>query len=250
MINEVLQKQIQETRRKILITLKQRGGQTADELAQTLGITTMGVRRHLVTLEKGGLIKYSTVQRGVGRPSYVYTLTEVADELFPKNYPQFINEMLEIVAELDGREKVQVLFAKRAERLAGRLRPRLTGLSLKDQVSQLARIQRENGYLAEWEQVDENTFRLTEYNCTIAQVSGCWSEACDYELRLFQELLDGEVVREEVPEGEAHGCAYLITARERAKPSEETAQEGRPHPGVRDGICRRPRTPSDSGVSG
>lgn len=214
MIRDVMQKQIQETRRTILTTLKQRGGQTAQELAQVLGITTMGVRRHLITLEKDGLVRYQTAQHGVGRPSYVYSLTEAADELFPKNYPQLTNEILDIIAGLDGREKVELIFAKRAERLAARHGPRLAGLSLAEQVSEVARIQNENGYLVEWEQLDESTFLLWEHNCTIGQVADRWPEACRYELALFQELLNGEVVREEHWAGGDQGCCYLITARD------------------------------------
>lgn len=213
MIRNVMQKQIQSTRREILITLKQRGGQTVHQLAQALGITPMGVRRHLITLEKDGLVEFKTFQRGVGRPSYVYSLTEAADELFPKHYPQLTNDVLEIIAELDGSKKVDLIFARRAERLAARYRPRLAGLSLAQRVSELARIQEENGYLAEWEQLDEGTFLLKEHNCTVAQVSARWPAACQYELALFQELLDADVVREEHAASGGRGCCYRITAR-------------------------------------
>ena len=46
--------ELQPTRRKILLALKKSGGMTATELSELLGMTSMGVRRHLTTLEAMG----------------------------------------------------------------------------------------------------------------------------------------------------------------------------------------------------
>ena len=64
--------ELQPTRRKILLALKKSGGMTATELSELLGMTSMGVRRHLTTLERDGLVMYDSQQRGLGRPSYLY----------------------------------------------------------------------------------------------------------------------------------------------------------------------------------
>ena len=93
-LNKALGDQLQPTRRRILLALKQRGGMTAAELAELLGITSMGVRRHLTTLERDRLVDYELVQRGKGRPSYVYRLTAQAENLFPKNYAGLAKELL------------------------------------------------------------------------------------------------------------------------------------------------------------
>src|SRR5512137_878801 len=94
--------QLQPTRRKIVLALKQRGGLTAAELAEMLGITSMGVRRHLTTLERDKLVRYELVQRGKGRPSYVYRLSPQAENLFPKNYAALANELLSYLANDEG----------------------------------------------------------------------------------------------------------------------------------------------------
>ncbi len=211
-MREAIQRQMQSTRREILTTLKRRGGMTTDELSEVLGITAMGVRRHLMTLERDGLVQYKSVQRGVGRPSYVYSLTELADELFPKNYHQFANELLDIVKSLDGEEKVEELFARRMERLEASLGPRLADKDLKDQIAELARIQKDNGYLADWEQVDDDTFIFVEHNCAIAQVAKTCHFACDYELELFNNILDANsIVRESHMASGEVSCRYRIT---------------------------------------
>lgn len=210
-MREVMQRQIQATRRQILMTLKTRGGLTADELSEVLGITAMGVRRHLMALERDGLVAYDTVQRGVGRPSYVYHLTDLADELFPKNYDRLANELLQIIEILEGEEKVEQIFAMRKERLVQTYRPRLAGKTLAEQVEELTRIQNEHGYLAEWEQIDDHTFLLKQYNCTIPEVARNLSYPCDYEMQLYQELLDGaEVIRVSHMADGGIGCHYRI----------------------------------------
>ncbi|MEX2314372.1 MAG: winged helix-turn-helix transcriptional regulator, partial [Thermomicrobiales bacterium] len=45
-----------KTRGGILNVLKRTDGQTADQLAERLGITSMAVRKHLTALEREGMI--------------------------------------------------------------------------------------------------------------------------------------------------------------------------------------------------
>ena len=213
-MREAIRRQMQSTRREILTMLKKRGGMTADQLSEVLGITAMGVRRHLMTLERDGLVQYKPVQRGVGRPSYVYSLTGLADDLFPKHYDRLVNELLNILRTLDGEEKIEDLFAKRMERLEATYAPHLANMDLADQIAELVRIQNENGYLAEWEQVDDDTFVFVEHNCAIARVAHACHFTCDYELNLLNNLLDaGEIVRESHMASGDVSCRYRIVRK-------------------------------------
>jgi len=208
------EEQVQPTRRRILVALKKSGGLTCNELANELGITSMGVRRHLITLERDGLVYHTAVQRGLGRPSHVYRLTELAEELFPKNYGALVNELLGYIEELDGEEKIGQLFQQRAQRRVERARDRLKGLSLADKVFELARILEEEGYLAEAEQLGEKTFAIREYNCAIRQVAQRFHQACGAELDFLRAVLpEAEVERKRhIVSGEPY-CGYHITRR-------------------------------------
>lgn len=210
-MHEIIQRQIQSTRRKILVTLKKRGGMTADELSETLHITPMGVRRHLMTLEKDGLVQYVPVQRGVGRPSYVYSLTMAADDLFPKHYSQLLLEILDLLQALDGKDKIDLLFAKRMERIVAQHAGRLAGLPLEQRVAELARIMDENGSLAEWERIDDRTFLLREHNCVFAQIATRCPQVCTTELNMVRQLLQAEVTREKHMMSGDEGCCYRIS---------------------------------------
>jgi len=202
--------QLQPTRRKILMALKKSGGMTAGELSELLEMTSMGVRRHLTTLERDGLVGFDSRQSGMGRPAYVYHLTGQAENLFPKNYHVLTNELL---GYLDEDELVRI-FEKRAQRRLRLGRARLAGLSFHDRVAELARILDEDGYLAEWERVDDKTYLLHEFNCAIQQVAYRYRQACATEIGFIRALLpEAEVVREAHMMSGAVSCTYRISRR-------------------------------------
>lgn len=110
------------TRRLIMTLLKKKGPLTIGALAEELGITEMGVRRHVLQLEQESLAKTKVVRQAMGRPLHVYSLTERAEDHFPKSYH---NLALELLRELDhgsGLEAVNVLFEGRMAADAGPVR--------------------------------------------------------------------------------------------------------------------------------
>ena len=214
-MNKAVTRQIQSTRQRILFELKRSGGLTCQQLAEILGITSMGVRRHLITLERDGLVYYKTRQYGPGRPSYVYYLTELAEEMFPRTYGQLTNELLSYIELLDGEVKIQSLFDQRAQRRIRHAETRLRGLSFPHKVMELARILEDDGYLAEAVQIDQDTFILREHNCAIHQVAARFQQACASELSFLRAVLpEAEVEREHhMVSGETY-CGYRITLRQ------------------------------------
>ncbi len=210
-LNDTVGDQLQPTRRKIVLALRQYGGLTAAELAEMLGITSMGVRRHLTTLERDKLVRYELVQRGKGRPSYVYRLSPQAEDLFPKRYAQLANELLGYLATDEGEGTVIKLFERRAERRIRSAQAQLAGQRTADRIATLAGILSAEGYLAEWEQEAENVFWLREHNCAVHDVASEFSAACTSELFFLQTVLpDATVTREHHMMGGELMCAYRI----------------------------------------
>jgi predicted ArsR family transcriptional regulator len=73
------------TRQQILEMLKKNDTMSAKEIAAKLKITDIAVRRHLLTLEKDHLVQTKLVRQSMGRPYHVYMLTEMSEQVFPKN---------------------------------------------------------------------------------------------------------------------------------------------------------------------
>src|SRR6266540_3827620 len=160
------------TRRAVLDLLKRNGPQTVAQLGAALRKSGAGVRRHLEELEQLGLVQQTSRSQGRGRPAYVYALTEMGHDLFPRNYHQLVAQLLEAAATELGPSPVERLFDHRQPELA----------------RALAAIQDENGYMAECRQTGEDRWLVSEHNCAIARVAGTWPTACNHELALFRQL--------------------------------------------------------------
>jgi predicted ArsR family transcriptional regulator len=207
--------QTQDNRQKILQLLKLRGPMTADELSSELGISSMGVRGHLSALENDKLVEFRTRQRGVGRPGYVYYLTDLGDELFPRTYHQLANNLLDAIRALEGDGGLNKVLEKRTDWLEAQYRARMLDKDLEGRVKELARIRSEEGYMADWSKLDDDTFQLMEHNCAIYQIARQCSQMCGYEIELFRRVLDdANISREAHMMAGGRICTYVIRRKE------------------------------------
>ncbi|MBI5567105.1 MAG: transcriptional regulator [Chloroflexi bacterium] len=206
--------QASSTRYEVLRLIRLAGGLTAQQLAAELKITSMGVRRYLVALERDGLVRVQMQRQAAGRPTYVYRLTEAGYDTFPSNYDLLATQLLDAVQVHDGDAKVDELFARRMDQLVAQYEPRMRGKDLGGRVAELARIQDENGYMAVWETMPDG-YLLKEQNCAIYRVACRFQSACHYEIELFRRLLDAKIERiQHQIKGELT-CAYHITPKVR-----------------------------------
>lgn len=198
------------TRQKILFLLKKTGGLTNDALSRMIQITPMGVRQHLLSLEREGFVCYETVRHGVGRPIFVYKLTEKANDWFPSSYEKFAQQILRLVESREGRYRVDQLFQWRKESLLEHSRALLGDVqSLKDKVLLFSKSLRQGGYLVELEQ-NGSGFILRQYNCPIRAISKDFPEACHYELEMYREIMGTAVHRSQCLAENGTSCEYLI----------------------------------------
>jgi predicted ArsR family transcriptional regulator len=198
------------TRKIILTMLKTKGLLAVSDMAKQLRITEMAVRRHLNTLERDGLINSTLVRQAMGRPTNLYSLTENADELFPRKYHSLTLDLLgELEAEA-GEQQVERLFERRKERMIGRYEERMQGKPLAERVKALAEIQNANGYMVEWNAAEDGTYVINEHNCPISQVAKQYNHACSCELMMFESLLGADVERTECLVKGGLKCSYKI----------------------------------------
>lgn len=210
---DVLNGQMSQTRRQILIALKHNGGMTADELAQQLDISAVAVRRHLGNLERDRLVEHEQVRRAVGRPGFVYHLSEPATLLFPSSYHHLAAQVLKAVTGMFGQEAVDLIFEQRRvemERLYG---ARMNGHNLRERLARLAELRTEEGYMATWEEKDDGSFVLHQHHCPIIWVAEYCGPACLEEVTMVSDLLDADVVRHSHQVAGDATCSYEIRPR-------------------------------------
>ena len=201
------------TKRALLNHLKKRGDLSADELASSLDMTVSGVRQQLSGMQRDGLVAFDEVRSGPGRPRYVYRLTSAADGLYPRAYAEITNELLEYVEDADP-ELLEAIFAKRRERRIERAQTRMANKAFPQQVQELAKILDEDGYLADYTELDDGTWLVTEHNCAIFGVAMRYGQACSSEIEFIRAVLsNAQIERVSHMVAGEHHCSYRIALR-------------------------------------
>lgn len=209
-------KQMPTTRRRIMTLLKENEQLTADELADHLGISSVAVRRHLTKLEGDGLVTYEEIQRGMGRPSFVYKLGEAATSFFPRRYEELATMVLETIRDMYGTEAIDAVFKMRSAHLLESYRRKVDGDTLDKRLDQLTRLRESDGYMSTWEKVDDEIFVLREANCPIIHVAEGCDSACSHDHALLEGLLNADVVRKKhLLQGDG-ACLYEVRPKEGA----------------------------------
>jgi len=209
----LINKHMPTTRRRILTLLKEKGRLTADELADRLEISSVAVRRHLTKLESDQLVTYEEVQRGMGRPSFVYRLGEAASSFFPRRYEELATDVLETIQNLYGTEAIDAIFRIRSDHLVETYKHKVNGDTLEKRLDQLTKLREDDGYMSTWEADKDGRFILRESNCPIIHVAEGCEEACNCDQKLLERLLDAEIVRVgHLVRGDG-ACSYLVKSK-------------------------------------
>ncbi|EOV9528309.1 helix-turn-helix transcriptional regulator [Bacillus cytotoxicus] len=200
------------TKEEIVQLLKINGEHTVAELAKSLDITEMAVRRHLSKLEKEQLIDSKMVRQHVGRPTYLYGLSKKGEDTFPKEYKQFAIDMLKDLASSGNEELLRQILKARTNRMKEHLQKRVNGKgNLAYKLQEVAAIQEKNGYMVQVEQEDEQSFILKKQNCPLMAIAEKFPQLCEDEKDMYKQLFSEADVRilTNMCDGDCN-CSYQI----------------------------------------
>ncbi len=197
----------------ILQYIQRQGRATIKELEDVIGVSTTAVREHLAHLQANGLLETSTIRYGPGRPRLVYTLTEKAQNLFPKHYDVLLHAMLqELVAE-GGTERVEQLLQRVGLRLAEDYAVQITAEDIETRLQELRYVLERKGVAADVQQPEG---RLHVHSCPYFGVAQDHGEVCQMERRMFEHVL-GEDVQLEQSIREGHRCCSFALSNNRKR---------------------------------
>jgi predicted ArsR family transcriptional regulator len=202
---------------RVLHTIKKQGPQTAAAIAKRLGITTMAVRQHLSVLAGEALVDFTDDRRKVGRPARVWRLTTKASARFHDGHAELAVGLVQAAQAAFGEAGLARLSAERTRQQAAKYQERMPGknASLAVRVATLARMRREEGFMAESRRHRDGTFEMLEHHCSIGRAAHQFPSLCGGELALFEAVL-GErvsVARTAHILGGDRCCSYRISAR-------------------------------------
>lgn len=194
------------TTRGTVLSLLRRGDATVAELAEQLGLTDNAIRVHLSALERDGLVEQSGLQRGIGKPAYLYRIREDAEALFPKAYGATLHT---VVAELRGRygdEETENILRSVGREIATSLGD-VRG-DARERVEQAAKAIEGFGGLAEVEDTEDGFF-IRGFSCPLAEVANDHPQMCQMAATLVEEVV-GLPVLEECERGERAKCRFRV----------------------------------------
>ena len=188
------------TRDRVAGLLLRHGPLTAAELAEHLGLSPAGVRRHLDALVSSGDVvereSRAGTPRGRGRPARRYMLTEEGRRTFPHTYDDLAVAALRYLAQAGGEKAVEQFAADQVAVLEHRCQEAMDGAG-DDPMARaeaLAEALSAEGYAANATAIASGG-QLCQHHCPVAHVAAEFPQLCDAETQVISRLVGSHVLR-------------------------------------------------------
>jgi DeoR family transcriptional regulator, suf operon transcriptional repressor len=210
-VKSVTSNQQESTREIILRTIKQSPQSSVEELAEAVDVSPVTVRHHLNGLQADGLIESESVRRKVGRPYFVYSISEKGQELFPKRYVRLTSRLL---GELKNRLPAEVLrdiMQGVVQSVIADHEGEFEHLPLEERLNYLIELLAEEGFLADWQKA-ENGYTIIEYSCPYLSVGQKHMEVCTFDKELMLQVIQAPITQHSCMLEGADCCEFSIAA--------------------------------------
>ena len=206
---------MQTTRARIVDLLRAAGGATVDDVTQALALAPATVRRHLDVLLRDGLVEMRSERVPLGRPHFVFRLTETGMEALPRHQMHLVVALLEAILTLtpaetlgrSGKDLAPLVFDRLAEQLVTGCRPVVTAPDLDRRVEQALEVLSDAGLDFEMAACDEG-YLVHGGNCLCTRLLPGAGD-CGHELDVLAGLLGAPVERFADRES-ANSRSYLV----------------------------------------
>ena len=185
----------ERTRESVARSILENGPSTAVELADRLGITPAGIRRHLDALIEDGTLEarepHAALSRGRGRPSKVFLMTDAGRQKFEHSYDDLAISALRFMAVRD-QNFIKDFAQNRADELERKIVRKLE--KSKDKTKALAELLTTEGYASTIHKVGVG-HEMCQHHCPIAHVAAEFPDLCEAETAVFSKTLGTHVQR-------------------------------------------------------
>ena len=194
---------------------------TASDLAVSLGISAVAVRKHLDDMSEKSLVKSHEIApfgpakpKGRGRPARVYSLTSEGRDFFENQYQSLAQEAVTYLATTFGDKAVKDFALSRANEMLKKYSLILNkAKDVTEKVEILSSALSIDGFAATTDKGSgpTHTIQLCQHNCPIAHVAEQHPEFCDAELDAFSQLLGVNVTRLSTIANGGNICTSLVS---------------------------------------
>ncbi|MDY6808616.1 MAG: metalloregulator ArsR/SmtB family transcription factor [Actinomycetota bacterium] len=188
-----------QTRAAVVSLLVEDGPLTASEIAERLGISAAGVRRHLEALTEAGDVETSSsgfgrAHRGRGRPAKWFQLTATGRGKLRHAYDDLAGAAMRRLRAVGGEAAVEAFARDRVEEIVADVEPAQDSGSVADTVNEIADALTSAGFSANTRNVGTG-MQICQHHCPVAHVATEFPELCEAETAVFTELLGTHVQR-------------------------------------------------------
>lgn len=198
------------TRDSIRDLIASRGEATAGDIARELRLNQANIRRHLEVMRAEGLLDVRIQRHEVGRPSYVFRLSERAEEL-NGHYPRLVNRLVRRMAALpdSGSAVLTQVFDGVAEDIAGAHAAEVVGRSMAERVAQTSEALKDEGIVDHWRK-DADGYHLMNTTCPYRKAAEVSDAPCRADHRTVELLVGAPVLQvSRMVDGQPI-CEYLV----------------------------------------
>lgn len=194
------------TRQKVMHAVLSHGPVSAATIGKKLNLTAAAVRRHLDALEEDELVEVKAVsgsQRGAGRPSRRYVVTQQGQVQLGDDYLDVASEAMSALVKLGGQEALRSFARQYFHQIEERFYEEDNeGSTLNDRIQTLTTVLAELGFAATTRRAGRTakvtTLRAAQIcqgHCPIQELAGKFPQFCEEETDLFARLLEVDVRR-------------------------------------------------------
>jgi predicted ArsR family transcriptional regulator len=210
---------MESTKEQMLHILQNRGSATVADLAGALGVGQASVRRHLDHLRVEGLADVRIERHGVGRPAFVFSPTEEAEERVPAGYSRLLSRVYKELTSLgeedirgrDGAEVLHAVFEGVAHQVAREHESDVAADRLETRVDKTAAALRGEGIVDSWSKSDGG-YKLTNTACPYRSAALATHGPCELDRRTIELLVSAPVQQiSRIVDGHS-ACEYVIAA--------------------------------------
>jgi len=210
----MLRKQLLDSSRGRIVSLLQRGGLTADDIASKLRLTANAVRAQITGMERDGVVQRAGRRPGTTRPSNLFELTPEVEQLLSRAYIPLLTQLVRVLASRAMAGDIEALMREVGKGLAQELSLRKSSSDpLRARVSMASELM--NEHLGAVTHVEENGhFVIRGAGCPVAALTEKHPAVCLAIESLVTEIV-GVPARECCDRSGRPRCCFEIEATSR-----------------------------------
>lgn len=178
----------------ILEKIKCSDGLSVAELAEEMGMSYMGIKKHCQAMHKLGWLETWRTPSTSGRPQKLYRLTDKTESIFSQIGNATCLAILDAATQLEahGAEKLLLAFFRnQTERLV----QIIGGDSVQERAERLSAERSAQGYYSTCSVIGEESMRIEEWHNPLQPLFDRYETLSRMEVQMFEKLLGARVER-------------------------------------------------------